>query len=522
MSRKAPTVPFSNPRAPKAIGARRSQRRERPPQRSAASSYRLMIGVIFAIAVLLRIAGVFDEFWLDEIWSLQFALKAHSVLQIIIGPGFHHDNNHWLNTIWMYLLGMRQTWYAYRALSVATGIGMVAAMGIAARRWGRHATLTALLLSGLGYYFVHYSSEARGYAPAAFFAVLAFLALRAFVDAADGSVEIIAASDAPARNRRARARRWAAAVGFWVCCALGFLFQATFLYAFVGALVWTPIALYRKYRKIVPALLNFALAMGVPLFFLEWLYLTAIRGMEIGGGPHYPIGQQIGDALAFALGLPAIDALGWTYVALAVAIAIGCALLLFKRNSDEWIFFLFAGVIAPAAVIWLRHREVIYSRYIFTAMPFLVLFLAFGVSRLAARGRPGRFAAGGLALAFVVGNAAHLWQFFVLGRGHYREAVELMVERTSGPVISVASGQPGATNLVLAYYEMIVPMHGKRIVPADPKSPTPPEWLQWTRTQKDDEPPPFIASPWGTYQLEADYRWYGLSGSRWLIYHRVR
>ena len=100
------------------------------------------------LAAFLGIWAATDEFWLDEIWSLfDFAGDANSPLDIFRA---HHDNNHYLVTLWMYLLGPNQgNWVLYRVPSILAGIGTVllAASGIVLC-WGTAATLAATILTG--------------------------------------------------------------------------------------------------------------------------------------------------------------------------------------------------------------------------------------------------------------------------------------------------------------------------------------------------------------------------------------
>src|SRR5437763_7200317 len=62
---------------------------------------------IILISCGLRVAASFDEFTLDEIWSLKFASELHSPIDVF---RIHHDNNHWLNTLAMYWIGKTEYW----------------------------------------------------------------------------------------------------------------------------------------------------------------------------------------------------------------------------------------------------------------------------------------------------------------------------------------------------------------------------------------------------------------------------
>ena len=92
---------------------------------------------------------------------------------LITSDAARTDNNHLLNTLWIYAVGDRPTWFAYRLFSILTGSAAIAATGLALRRVGRVESLVAAVLVAASYPMIVYSSEARGYAPAVFFAATA-------------------------------------------------------------------------------------------------------------------------------------------------------------------------------------------------------------------------------------------------------------------------------------------------------------------------------------------------------------
>src|SRR6516165_5344836 len=57
---------------------------------------------IGALAMLPRLAAMQTEFWFDETWSWEFARTAASPLQVFVGADQHHDNNHKLNTLYLW------------------------------------------------------------------------------------------------------------------------------------------------------------------------------------------------------------------------------------------------------------------------------------------------------------------------------------------------------------------------------------------------------------------------------------
>ena len=86
----------------------------------------------------------------------------------------HHDNNHYLYTWFLQILGTDQPWAVYRLPSVLAGIGAVFVAGLIGGRGGRAEATTGMLLVALSYLQIYYASEARGYGCAIFFALLSF------------------------------------------------------------------------------------------------------------------------------------------------------------------------------------------------------------------------------------------------------------------------------------------------------------------------------------------------------------
>src|SRR5205085_12217207 len=97
------------------------------------------------------------------------ARSSQSLGQAALTPS---DNNHPLNTIWLYLVGERRHWEVYRIPAMLSGTVAVAVIAMLLRRDGKAASIIGAVLAGSSYFLVHYGSEARGYAPAMMFALL--------------------------------------------------------------------------------------------------------------------------------------------------------------------------------------------------------------------------------------------------------------------------------------------------------------------------------------------------------------
>ena len=158
----------------------------RPP-RARRLAYVLVTSLVVASAAAVRVAASLDDFWLDEIWSWTFATRVHSAYQIL--TDLRHDNNHFLNTWIIYLIGTERHWIFYRLPAVMAGIMTVGLCGLFAKRWGHVEALTALIMTGSSFFLIQYSSEARGYAYVMLFSIASLeLAARSFEKGAGGSI----------------------------------------------------------------------------------------------------------------------------------------------------------------------------------------------------------------------------------------------------------------------------------------------------------------------------------------------
>src|SRR5258707_11952356 len=115
--------------------------------------------LLVAAAGLLRLAAARDDLWLDEIWSLSLAARVHRALDVF--TSLHHDNNHYLVTLWMFLLGDNAAGFWYRLPSVLAGTAAVALAYFAGQKLGGNAGVFAAILTALSLPLVVYSSEAR-------------------------------------------------------------------------------------------------------------------------------------------------------------------------------------------------------------------------------------------------------------------------------------------------------------------------------------------------------------------------
>ena len=215
----------------------------------------------YLLSCTLILAAAVGDLWLDEIWSIQFARAAGSPIEIL--TRFHHDNNHVLNTLFLWSVGVQNTLFVYRLFAVVSGMMALLLVGYLARAWGASEALLAVVLTGTSYPLVLYFSEARGYAPAIMFGLLSYALLR-------GNWCVFN----PYRM-----------IAFWTASVLGILSHLSFVIvslALVLASLANAVLIEGPHGR---RLIGF-LAYHVPPFaFLGWFYVFFAREMVIGGGP---------------------------------------------------------------------------------------------------------------------------------------------------------------------------------------------------------------------------------------------
>lgn len=439
------------------------------------------------------------ELWLDEIWSLQLVGKVQSPIEII--TILVRDNNHILNTLWMYLVGEQSWWMLYRIPAVLAGIGAVILSGLIARRWGAAAALLAVVLTGLSYPLIHYSSEARGYAPMIFFAFAALLALDRFL----------------------RTRSPVAAACFAASGILGFLSHLLFIQCYAALLCWSVWRVMRSPRRWRDLGAMLARCHAAPLVALLFLYILHIRYIRPGGGPEHELLGVIADTACLAWGLPFTAASGIIALVLAGCIMVWGFMRLRRERSDLWVFFAVQIIIAPAMFGLLAPPELLYERYFLLPLAFWLLLLVLVLADLLRRGAVFRGIAALVLIALCAGNLLHTARLLRLGRGQYIEAMTFMADHTEDKTILIAGDHDFRHRMVINFYADHVPTNkqfiykGRYIMPR--------EGIDWYLAHSFDlVPDPALQARdryGNAYDLAASYPCAGLSGWNWFVYRKV-
>src|SRR5690348_2096975 len=99
----------------------RSESKEKKRRGILALSPCCLIILSLLLAMALRLGAMDAEFWFDEIWSWEFARAAASPWQVFAGANQHHDNNHKLNTLYLWFCPATSGWWVYRLHSFLAG-----------------------------------------------------------------------------------------------------------------------------------------------------------------------------------------------------------------------------------------------------------------------------------------------------------------------------------------------------------------------------------------------------------------
>jgi hypothetical protein len=469
--------------------------------RSSRDTLVLAVLVLFGAAV--RVALARGDLWLDELWSLSFARQIAWPWHVV--TAIHHDNNHPLNTLALYLTvkaaGAHAPAIVYRLIPLLAGVATIPLLYWTERRQhdplSRVSGMIAAILCAGSFLAILYSSEARGYAPAAFFAVLAF---------------------AMVRTREMTTGRDRAL--FAIVCALGLLSHLTFLFVYAGLAAWTFARFVLQRRD----LRSWMALHQLPLVAIAGIYLVDARKLVYGGGPAFSVLDVVTRVLALTAGGQNVGVERWSAM-LRTVVAVVCAIwLLVRARDDEWIFFVTTLVVAPALMFLVYEPRYLDVRYFFVLVPFLWILGARTLAFLSTQAFGGRVFAVAFLLVALVGNLAHVIAPLRDGRGHYRDAIATMANMTPGELVTVGSDHDFSNRLVIDYYGEERPS-GKTIVYVPSASGTPgdAEWYLTRSNESADQgiPLPVIALMGRPYVLVRSFTYGGISGWTWHLYREA-
>lgn len=456
--------------------------------------------LVIILAAFVRIRGALNDLWLDEIWSLDLVREIKSPFEVF--TRIHHDNNHYLNSLFMYFAGQRGNWPGYRVPAVIAGCGAVILAWLSGKRRSRATAFFSMALVALSYVLVLYSSEARGYGSLIFFSFLCFVALQSFFDRP----------------------RWQAAALFSIGAILGFSSHLTFLIFLLASFIWFCVWSVQSRSPLRKIITNAIFCYAAPALYLGALYLIDLRQLKFGSGTPTPLAKAYVSSLAWTLGVPNIPWVQFIGSGISFVGLLGGLVLLWRKKSDQWAFFAAVIVVVPIILAAFRPREFLYVRYFIISIAFLLLLFGIALSWLWERGLFGRVAAAVLLISYVMANSLHIGELFKYGRGRTTEAIQFMAEH-SRPQSTVTFGGDHDLRImyVLRFYlkfmmqDKATHYYGRRMWPIDGL-----DWFICHQDSSERPRPPgarYRDDHGNEYDLVGVYPSAPLSGVHWFIFH---
>ena len=458
----------------------------------------LLLTALIILAAVIRIIATHNDLWLDELISLRIANAVKSPWQIF--TAVHQDNNHYLNTLYLYFVKTQNYPPVYRYLSLLWGVALVpTGYWLLSRRSRVEALILAALLA-CSYPLIHFSSEARGYAGALLGSVMACAALSRWLARENGKKTLT--------------------MGVLYGCAL----VLAILSHLTACLIWFPLAagsliIIARRPARVKWFCLWATFNSLPAILLATLYFLDLRFLtELGGSP-MSVFHGLSRLLALGLGWPAKDAITVWIVALPLIALVVWRLADEKKSGEPLSMLLPLIYLVPLVCVLVMQPSFFSARYFLVFLPFFYTGLAVLLAKLS-HTPIRRMALAGVLALFLAGQA-HLYRNFLqVGRGQFTAALQYMMARTPEPRIVVASNQDFRSGVELAYFApRVLHNHQLLYLTRENHASFQPDWYI-LHQEGDQAPGPSILNVPGqpTWYRAAYFGASELSGQAWTIY----
>lgn len=458
----------------------------------------LLLAVLVILSAVVRFIPIHNDLWLDELVSLRMASMVKTPGQIF--TALHTDNNHYLNTLYLYFVKNQNSPAVYRGLSLLWGVLLVpAGYWFLARRSRVEAMIFAGLLAG-SYPLIHFSAEARGYSGALLGSTLAAAALARWMAENNGKGQ-----------------------SFF----LGLIYAGGLILAVLShltaLLIWFPLAagslvILLERRERMRWIAGWMAVNFLPASVFAAIYFFDLRFLTESGGQPMRVSHGLARLLALGLGVPGRGTVAvWLLVApLAGLMAWQLAK---ERNSGDPLWLAMALIYAmPAMCVLVLHPGFFSPRYFLIVLPFLYAGVAMLLARLCSARKGGMIVAAVLVL-FVAGQARLYSKFLEAGHGHFTAALEYMMAHTPSPRVIVTSNQDYRASVELSYYAPRLLKHQQLLYVPQENSSLQPDWYILHQEGYEIAGPASLSVPGQPEWFRVAY--FGaseLSGQAWTIY----
>jgi hypothetical protein len=463
----------------------------------------LAAGAILLLALALRILGARGELWLDELWSLRLIDEVRARQDFFWGLAV--DNNHYLNTLYLWIVGAAAPVLVQRAFSIALGLATVAAAGFALRRAGAAGMLCAMALFAFSYPMVNYGSEARGYAGLILMTLLAIL--------------LTESATAGARSARLR---------LGVVTVLGVLFQPIMLGAIAGLMAWSAwlgrpagrwdLGAIRGTLSTTAAAFTWTVRLLLPVAAVIVFGVLHAEGYRIAGSVPFTAAGFVagyGGMLHLLLGLP--DGVPDWIALVGGAVVCGLGWILARRSDPSRAALILIFLVAlPLAMFVARLPNIHFPRYYLASSVVFLLVLSDLFAAAWNRGGAARLLGLALLAAIAIGNLADVSR--LLRDGRDQSAAVMRMIGGAGPAL-VTSDQDVRNRPIVEFFaaRLDLPI---TYVPTSEICARQPPWL--LSSSIDAEMPETLdTSVVGcakVFRKQASFPQWGLSGLPWTVY----
>ena len=473
-----------------------------------------LIGAALLLGLGLRVAAARGDLWLDELWSLDLVSHVTSPFQVFWR--ISHDNNHFLNSFWMALIGQNQSPLAYRLPSIAASSVAVLVAARIGWRVNPAAAVAAAAMASCSYAFVDYGSEARGYA-GLILAVLVSIDLSQTI-----SNDLCRNADGLFVTTRRSQWLLGLAIALGTCAHLTMVACA----AILG--VTTVLRLKASGRSIGSAIdlsvqvFRPSLILLVPVIACIAFGAWSQGGLTVGGSVPFTVEKFFlgyGGLLSTFLGTSALVPPG---VAVLMAVALVAVALRRGWLDKRWfVLAIVALVLWPGLILAGHVKNTEYARYFLAAGLVLPVFLAEIAGRLWANRGLHRWGAAALVLVVCAGQIPDLRRLLVNHRGEPMAVVASMA--AEGPALYRARNPMITTPVIDVYAERT----GAHLTIADPADYCrhPAEWIVYDSDDWEEVPAASELGPVGCRARFAKVQAFPAalwSGRNWTLFRRVR
>jgi len=421
----------------------------------------LAIGAFILAAIVLRIAAGFDEFWIDEVLTFESASQMRSPFDVF---ALHFDNNHYLNTLYFWLLGGLKPYVLYRIPSLVAGAMLLVLLTAGAWKRGAAEGGIIAVLAGFSHLLIFFSSSGRGYMPMLLFGYLSYRVM----------------------DRYRQAPRARTAILFSVTAVIAFLWHLTYIVLYAALAAWSfrsPVQGTLSRRRVSYRVYRAVLCHAFPVLFLSAIFVADIWRFRTVGGPFVSIEESLLDTVRAVFGTPDVSWLN-TVLLYAVSVAFLWAIVrLAMRRDDRFVLLvILLGVTLGGATL----QAVALDGYMSVAprhflLPILAFFLVVsgGLAHWLRRDSRARSSIVAVVLcAYVLANAIPTVEGIRFGKqGSYVPAIRSIVARTEDDPVVIGTDGPASFTMLRFYAPLALPGRRFAFPFAEEIAADPPEWF---------------------------------------------